>query len=62
MPRAVQTQLVAIRDTFAVARLMAYLRPREPDNHIGYLILIYELTDEAVEEAIHGPPVDMGNG
>ncbi|MCP4589359.1 MAG: glycosyltransferase family 39 protein [bacterium] len=34
-------------------RLCACLRQREPDDHVGYSILIYRLTDEQVRAALH---------
>jgi hypothetical protein len=37
------------------ARLCAYLRRREPDDSIGYSILIYRLSDLQVEAALFGP-------
>lgn len=37
------------------ARLCAYLRNREPDDFVGYSILIYRLTDKQVEDALLGP-------
>jgi len=42
-------------DDLRVARLLAYLRKREPDDQVGYSILIYRLTDEQVREAVYGP-------
>src|SRR5262249_48894951 len=39
-----------------LARLCAYLRQREPDDQVGYSILIYRLSDANVEAALHGPP------
>ena len=41
------------------ARLCAYLRQREPDDSVGYSILIYRLTDEDIEAALTGPPVEI---
>lgn len=41
------------------ARLCAFLRQREPDDHIGYSILIYRLTDEDVQKALFGSPVEL---
>jgi hypothetical protein len=43
---------------FQLARLCAYLRKREPDAMAGYSILIYELTDREVSEALYGPPAE----
>ena len=40
-------------------RLCAYLRHREPDDHIGYSLLVYELSDEQVNEALHGEPAEL---
>ena len=45
-------------DTFQelrFGRLCAYLRKREPDDHVGHSILIYCLTDEQVNDALYGP-------
>ncbi len=52
-------QLAATCDVLAAARLMAYLRTRIPDNHIGFSILIFDFTDEEVEEAINGPLAEL---
>jgi hypothetical protein len=38
------------------ARLTAYLRQREPDDHVGHSILIYRLTEEDLTEALEGDP------
>ena len=48
-----------VRERFThmrLSRLFTYLRRRGHDAHVGYSILIYRLTDEEVEEALHGPP------
>jgi hypothetical protein len=42
-----------------LARLYAYLRPRDPDDHVGYSILIYDVSDEQIEAALLGPPVEL---
>ncbi len=49
-------QLFMRRQLLAAGRLMAYLRQREPDAHVGYSILLFRLSDVAVNEAIYGPP------
>jgi hypothetical protein len=38
-------------------RLCAFLRQREPDDDIGYSILIYDLTAKDIQDALFGPPV-----
>ena len=43
-------------------RLAAYLRKREPDDHVGYSILIFRLSDEEVKQALHGPPAELFDG
>jgi 4-amino-4-deoxy-L-arabinose transferase-like glycosyltransferase len=40
-------------------RLASFLRQREPDDEIGYSILVYRLTDEDIAQAIDGPPVEL---
>ena len=41
------------------ARLCAYLRHREPDDEVGYSILIYRLSDQQVQDALNGPPAEL---
>ena len=41
------------------ARLMAYLRQREPDDQVGYSILIYRLSDQDIQHALDGPLVEL---
>ena len=42
-----------------LGRLAAYLRRREPDARAGYSILIYRLSDEDIQRALAGPPVEL---
>ncbi|MGE3243248.1 MAG: ArnT family glycosyltransferase [Pirellulales bacterium] len=42
-------------DSLRLARLCAYLRQREPDDTIGYSILIYELSADDLEQALRQP-------
>ncbi|MCK4849980.1 MAG: glycosyltransferase family 39 protein [Phycisphaerae bacterium] len=46
-------------DHFRFARLAAFLRQREPDDSVGYSILIYRLTDQDINQALFGPPVEL---
>lgn len=46
-------------DRLRAARLMAWLRQREPAHRIGYSILVYELSDDDVRQALDGPPAEM---
>ena len=41
------------------ARLCAYLRQREPDTELGHSILIYNLSDTEVRQALFGPPAEL---
>ena len=41
------------------ARLCGFLRQREPNAQIGHSILIYRLTDEDVQQALHGKPAEL---
>ncbi len=41
------------------ARLCAWLRQREPDDEVGYSILIYRLSDADVQQALSGSPVEL---
>ena len=38
---------------------MAYLRQREPDDQVGYSILIYRLSDQDIQHALDGPLVEL---
>jgi hypothetical protein len=50
---------VSLFSELQLARLCAYLRKREPDDHVGYSILIYRLSDQQAREATLGPPVEL---
>lgn len=47
-------------EQYRFARLAAYLRRREPDDSVGYSILVYRLTDADVSRALDGPPPERG--
>jgi hypothetical protein len=42
-------------DALRVGRLTAYLREREPDDSVGYSILMYKLSAKELAEALRGP-------
>src|SRR3989442_1506121 len=46
-------------EVYRFARLIAYLRQREPDKEINYSILVYHLTDADVERVLDGPPPEL---
>jgi hypothetical protein len=54
-----------VRDAFRkyeilrFARLASFLRQREPDDQVGYSILIYRLTDADLETALDGPTCEL---
>jgi len=55
-------EIVALRSTyeyFKYVRLLAYLRHRQPDDHIGHSILIFHLTQDDIDRAVAGPPVEL---
>ena len=41
-------------------RLAAFLRQREPDDNVGFSILVYHLSDDDLAGALDGPPVELG--
>jgi hypothetical protein len=57
--RAFMSQQFVLFDQLRFARLCAYLRRREPDDSVGYSILIYNLTDADVRDALYGPPAEL---
>jgi len=52
-------EAVRLFDQLQFARLAAMLRQREPDDYVGYSILIYRLTDRDLREALLGPPPEL---
>ncbi len=46
-------------ETLRLARLTSFLRTREPDDEVGYSILIYRLSDADVRRALEGPPCEL---
>ena len=42
-----------------LARLVSFLRQREPDSEINYSILIYRLQESDLVRALEGPPVEL---
>ena len=48
-----------VYEVLRFARLASYLRSREPDDEIGYSILVYRLTDQDLAEALDSPPREM---
>jgi hypothetical protein len=55
IPAASLYQLEQLR----FARLMAYLRRREPDDQVGWSILVYRLSDAEVRDALEGAPAEL---
>ena len=41
-------------------RLAAFLRQREPDDNVGFSILVYHLSDADLAGALDGPPPELG--
>ena len=41
------------------SKVASYLRQREPDDEIGYSILVYRLTDDEVARALADPPAEL---
>ncbi len=46
-------------DELQLARLCAYLRKREPDDSVGYSILIYRLSNEDIRRALYDRPPEL---
>jgi hypothetical protein len=42
-----------------LGRLCSFLRQREPDDEVGYSILIYRLTDDDIARALGGDPSEL---
>jgi hypothetical protein len=46
-------------DGLRLGRLCAYLRKREPDERITYGVLVYELNQAQLDDALLGPPAEL---
>jgi hypothetical protein len=57
-----KTGVIQRYDDLRLARLCAYLRKREPDERITYGILVYELNQAQLDEALSGPPAELRSG
>jgi len=51
--------MVELFDQLRFARLAGYLRQREPDDYVGYSILVYRLSETDVRRAVEGPPPEL---
>ena len=46
-------------ECFAFHRLAAFLRQREPDDNVGFSILMYRVSDNDLARALDGPPPEL---
>jgi hypothetical protein len=56
---APNTELRSQWDALKARRLTAHLRHRDPDDNVGYSILIYRVSADELKTALHGPPVEL---
>jgi 4-amino-4-deoxy-L-arabinose transferase-like glycosyltransferase len=70
LARAVHHFDLAANDSFAndvslqrlrFARLCAYLRKREPTANVGNSILVFQLNQQELDQALYGPPVELAS-
>jgi hypothetical protein len=59
MPQSFWGQQMELFDQLRSKRLFAYLRHREPDDEVGYSILIYRLSSQDIQAALFGPPAEI---
>ncbi len=59
MPKERWQQMFWAFENLRFSRLASFLRHREPDDEIGYSILVYRLTDAEVAQALNGPPIEL---
>ena len=46
-------------ECLAFHRLAAFLRQREPDDNVGFSILIYRVSNDDLKRALDGPPAEL---
>jgi hypothetical protein len=56
---AARIQRASTFDQLRMVRLFSFLRTRDPDDQVGYSILIFRLSDEDVRRALDGPPIEL---
>jgi hypothetical protein len=56
---AARIQRASAFEQLRMARLFSFLRKRDPDDHVGYSILIFRLSDEDIRRALDGPPIEL---
>jgi hypothetical protein len=63
-PEAEWQELYSRYEKLRFGRLCAWLRApgRQPDAEIGYSILVWQLDERALEDALWGPPRELRNG
>lgn len=59
-PVARWAEIFELLAEYRFARLAAFLRQREPDDEIGFSILVYRLSDAEAQRALSGPPPELG--
>jgi len=50
---------IRLYDELRFNRLCAFLRLREPEDRIGYGIMVYELSATDLDKALNGPPAEL---
>jgi hypothetical protein len=55
----VEVELRSQLDALKAHRLATYLRHRDPDDHVGYSILIYRLSAAELDSALNGSPAEL---
>jgi hypothetical protein len=53
-------EAVSSHEHLRFRRLSAFLRQREPDDNVGYSILVYKVSADDLARALDGPPVELG--
>lgn len=53
-------QALDSHDYLRFRRLTSFLRQREPEDNIGYSILVYHLREDELARALDGSPVELG--
>jgi Dolichyl-phosphate-mannose-protein mannosyltransferase len=51
----------ALLQRLRFGRLCAYLRKREPIANVGNSILVFQLNQRELDQALHGPPVELAS-
>jgi len=60
LPAETWAENLSAHEYLRFRRLTTFLRQRDPDDNVGYSILVYHISADELSRALDGPPVELG--